>query len=82
VLQAFFDADCCSVMISSKLCSSTNDNCTYTVTQLSRDIKAGKYHSSTVLSWMKHILALSKRCLPGKDKTYQWKKMHSIIICH
>ena len=35
-------------MISSKLCSSTNDNTTYIVTQLSKDIKAGaldkKYH--------------------------------------
>jgi hypothetical protein len=29
-------------MISSKLCSSTNDNKTYIVTQLSKDIKAGK----------------------------------------
>jgi hypothetical protein len=29
-------------MISSKLCSSTNDNTSYIVTQLSKDIKAGK----------------------------------------
>jgi hypothetical protein len=29
-------------MISSKLCSSTNDNTNYIVTQLSKDIKAGK----------------------------------------
>ncbi len=35
-------------MISSKLCSSTNDNTSYIVTQLSKDIKAGllpeEYH--------------------------------------
>jgi hypothetical protein len=36
-------------MISSKLCSSTNDNTSYIVTQLSKDIKSGKlpqkYHA-------------------------------------
>jgi hypothetical protein len=47
-LQAFCDATCHFVMISSKLCSSTNDNTAYIVTQLSKDVKAGllpsKYH--------------------------------------
>jgi hypothetical protein len=47
-LQAFCDATCRFVMISSKLYSSTNDNTAYIVTQLSKDIKAGrlpsKYH--------------------------------------
>ncbi len=44
-LQAFCDSKCRFVMISSKLCSSTNDNTTYIVTQLSKDIKAGKLPS-------------------------------------
>jgi hypothetical protein len=47
-LQAFCDATCHFVMISSKLCSSTSDNTAYIVTRLSKDIKAGhlpsKYH--------------------------------------
>jgi len=41
-LQAFCDAQCRFVMISSQLCSSTNDNTCYIVTQLSKDIKAGR----------------------------------------
>jgi hypothetical protein len=40
-LQAFCDANCQFTMISSKLCSSTNDNTAYIVTQLSKDIKGG-----------------------------------------
>jgi len=44
-LQAFCDSKCRFVMISSKLCSSTNDNTTYIVTQLSKDIKAAKLPS-------------------------------------
>jgi len=44
-LQAFCDSKCRFVMISSKLCSSTNDNTSYIVTQLSKDIKAGKLPS-------------------------------------
>ena len=46
--QAFCDSNLHFVMISSKLCSSTNDNTSYIVTQLSKDIKAGllpeEYH--------------------------------------
>jgi len=41
-LQAFCDSKCRFVMISSKLCSSTNDNTTYIVTQLSKDVKGRK----------------------------------------
>jgi hypothetical protein len=41
-LQAFCDSKCRFVMISSKLCLSTNGNTTYIVTQLSKDIKGGK----------------------------------------
>ena len=44
-LQAFCDAKCHFVMISTKLCSLTNDNTTYIVTQLSKDIKSGKLPS-------------------------------------
>jgi hypothetical protein len=47
-LQAFCNATCHFVGISSKLCSSTNDNTVHIVTQLWKDIKAGhlssKYH--------------------------------------
>jgi hypothetical protein len=47
-LQAFCNATCHFVRISSKLCLSTNDNTMYIVTQLLKDIKAGhlpsKYH--------------------------------------
>jgi hypothetical protein len=47
-LQAFCDSKCKFVMIASKLCSSSNDNISYIVTQLSKDIKAGlllqRYH--------------------------------------
>jgi hypothetical protein len=42
-LQAFCDSQYHFVMISLKLCLSTNDNTTYIVTQLSKDIKAGNY---------------------------------------
>jgi len=41
-LQAFCDSKCRFVMILSKLSLSTNDNTTYIVTQLSKDIKGGK----------------------------------------
>jgi hypothetical protein len=44
-LQAFCDSKCRIVMISSKLCSSTNDDTTYIVTQLSKEIKAAKLPS-------------------------------------
>ena len=47
-MQAFCDSNLRFVMISSKLCSSTNDNTSYIVTQLSKDIKASmlpkQYH--------------------------------------
>ncbi len=39
-MQAFCDSNLRFVMISSKLCSSTNDNTSYIVTQMSKDIKA------------------------------------------
>jgi hypothetical protein len=40
-LQAFCNATCHFMMISSKLCSSTDDNTTYIVTQLLKNIKTG-----------------------------------------
>jgi len=50
---------------------------------MSKDIKAGKlpqqYH---VVLDEAYILVLNKKCLLGRAKTCQWKRMHSIIICH
>jgi hypothetical protein len=47
-VQAFCDLNLCFVMILSKLCLSTNNNSSFIVNKLSKDIKAGiltkQYH--------------------------------------
>ena len=65
-LQAFCDSKCRFVMISSKLCSSTNDNTTFIVMQLSKDIKAGKLPS-------KYHVVLDEAYLCTDQETSPWK---------
>jgi hypothetical protein len=71
---AFCDAKCKFFMIASKLCSSNNDNTSYILMQLSKDIKAGllpqQYHvvldeaypctAQEMSPWRGHILSIAK----------------------
>jgi hypothetical protein len=69
-------------MIASNLCSSSNDNISYIVTQFLKDIKAGlllqRYHVMLDEAYP----CTSQKCHLGEVATYQLKKMLLIFMYH